>query len=195
MVAHAAEGLELAKQTAPPPTVNRPRRGFVRRNAPILAAASVLASAAATGAAATAMLYDRYVERSLHAQAPTPVPSPASTPIAPARHRDAGAAVVSRQLPSSAALTILVGAYPAGASTTPDAVRDMTDWLETSGFQVFYAEVDLGSQGRWRRVLAGAYTDPEMARRDAARIMAAAPQLDAHVIGAEAAAGAAPSAP
>jgi len=195
MVAHAAEGLELAKQTAPPPTVNRPRRGFVRRNAPILAAASVLASAAATGAAATAMLYDRYVERSLHAQAPTPVPSPASTPIAPARHRDAGAAVVSRQLPSSAALTILVGAYPAGASTTPDAVRDMTDWLETSGFQVFYAEVDLGSQGRWRRVLAGAYTDPETARRDAARIMAAAPQLDAHVIGAEAAAGAAPSAP
>jgi general secretion pathway protein A len=197
MVAHAAEGLELAEQAVPPARPSRPRAGFVRRNAPMLAAASVLLSAAVTGAAASAMLYQRYVERTVHAQAATPVvtpvPSPASTPIAPARHRSTD--VVTRLLPADAALTILVGSYPVGASATADAVKGMTDWLETSGFQVFYADVDLGSQGRWQRVLAGAYTDPEMARRDAARITAAAPQLDAHVIAADAAAGAAPSAP
>jgi len=192
LVRHAAEGLELAEQTAPPPAA-RSRAGFVRRNGPMLAAASVLLSAAVTGAAATAMLYERYVERSVEAQVATPVPSPASTPIAPARHHSTDA-VVSRQLPGEAALTILVGSYPVGASATADAVRGMTAWLETSGFQVFYAEVDLGSQGRWQRVLAGAYTDPELARRDAARITAAAPQLDAHVIAADAAAGT-PSAP
>src|SRR5204863_2754085 len=125
----------------------------------------------------------RYLERSVHAQVATPVPSPASTPIAPARHRSAAAAG-SRELPAEAALTILVGSYPVGASATADAVRGMTDWLETAGFQVFYAEVELGSQGRWQRILAGAYTDSELARRDAARITAAAPQLDAHVIAA-----------
>jgi type II secretory pathway predicted ATPase ExeA len=213
MIVHAAEGLELAKQTAPPPPTPRPRRGFIRRNAPILAAASVLMSAAVTGAAVTAMIYDRYVERSLHAQVPTPVPSPASTPIAPARRRAAdgtggqvgtagpgrlgSADTFSRQLPVDASLTILVGSYPVGASATAEAVRGMTDWLEMSGFQVFYSEVDLGSQGRWQRVLAGSYTDPEIARRDAARITAAAPQLDAHVIAASGAdaVGAAPSAP
>ncbi|HMD33925.1 MAG TPA: AAA family ATPase [Vicinamibacterales bacterium] len=196
MIAHAAEGLELAEQAPPPPRLPRQgrRAGFARRNAPMLAAASVLVSAAVTGAAATAMIYERYLERSVHAQVATPVPSPASTPIAPARHRSAAAAG-SRELPAEAALTILVGSYPVGASATADAVRGMTDWLETAGFQVFYAEVELGSQGRWQRVLAGAYTDPEMARRDAARITAAAPQLDAHVIGADAAADAAPPAP
>jgi type II secretory pathway predicted ATPase ExeA len=199
MISHAAEGLELAAQTAPPPSP-RIRRGFMRRNAPILAAASVLMSAAVTGAAVTAMIYDRYVERSLHAQVPTPVPSPASTPIAPARRPvgpggPGGSDAVSRQLPAGAAVTILVGSYPVGASATAEAVRGMTDWLEMSGFQVFYAEVDLGSQGRWQRVLAGSYTDPELARRDAARITAAAPQLDARVIGADSVAGATPSAP
>src|SRR5436190_727897 len=106
MIAHAAEGLELAEQAPPPPRLPRQgrRAGFARRNAPMLAAASVLVSAAVTGAAATAMIYERYLERSVHAQVATPVPSPASTPIAPARHRSAAAAG-SRELPAEAALT------------------------------------------------------------------------------------------
>ncbi|HYM23520.1 MAG TPA: SPOR domain-containing protein, partial [Vicinamibacterales bacterium] len=99
------------------------------------------------------------------------------------------AAAASRQLPREAALTLLVGTYPVGAAASTEGLRAMTDWLETSGFQVFYADIDLGAQGHWQRVLAGAYTDPEMARRDAARINAAAPQLDAHVVGAGAAGG------
>ncbi|HEV3141173.1 MAG TPA: hypothetical protein VGY57_11680 [Vicinamibacterales bacterium] len=86
-------------------------------------------------------------------------------------------------------LTILVGSYPIAAAASADGVRGMTEWLESSGFQVFYADVDLGAQGHWQRILAGAYTDPEVARRDAARINTAAPQLDAHVVGADAAAG------
>ena len=32
----------------------------------------------------------------------------------------------------------------------------MTEWLEASGFRVYYSEVDSGSE-RWQRVLAGAY--------------------------------------
>jgi len=60
----------------------------------------------------------------------------------------------------------------------------MTDWLEGSGFRVFHAEVDLGSRGRWRRVLAGAYTDPQAARRDEERLKAAAPQNDVHLVSA-----------
>ena len=49
---------------------------------------------------------------------------------------------------------------------------------------MFYAEVDLGSHGRWQRVLAGAYTDSQAARRDAERLRAAAPQSDAHLVSA-----------
>ncbi len=60
----------------------------------------------------------------------------------------------------------------------------LTDWLESSGFTVFYADVDLGSRGRWQRVLAGAYADPESARRDADRLQDAAPHSDARLVSA-----------
>ncbi|HEY6214721.1 MAG TPA: AAA family ATPase [Vicinamibacterales bacterium] len=195
LVAHAAAGLDLGPSASLTPRRRAQTAGFARRNAPILAAASVVAAASLVGATATAVLYQRFVERSVEAQVATPVPSPASTPIAPApsRRRPTGS-VDSHQLPRDAALTILVGSYPLGAATSGENVRAMTDWLETSGFEVFYAEIDLGPQGHWQRVLAGAYTDAETARRDAARIIAAAPQLDAHVISADAA-GAAPIAP
>jgi hypothetical protein len=58
----------------------------------------------------------------------------------------------------------------------------LTDWLEQGGFRVFYAEVDLGSRGRWQRVLVGAYTDQEAARGDVERLKAAAPESDAHLV-------------
>jgi hypothetical protein len=72
-----------------------------------------------------------------------------------------------------------VGTYPA----TGDAnVRVLTDWLEASGFAVYHADVDLGPKGRWQRVLAGAYTDPQAAQRDADRLNAAVPGANARVI-------------
>ena len=81
-------------------------------------------------------------------------------------------------------MTILVGSYPLADPAAPRTIAALTDWLEGSGFRVFYAEVDLGSRGRWQRVLAGAYTDPEAARRDVERLKAAAPQSDVHLVSA-----------
>ncbi len=60
---------------------------------------------------------------------------------------------------------------------------------------MFYAEVDLGSRGRWQRVLAGAYTDSQAARRDAERLKAAAPQSDVHLVSAGFAIGLVAAAP
>ncbi len=96
---------------------------------------------------------------------------------------------VDRQLPADAALTILVSSYPVPDPSAASDVQALTDWLEASGFRVFYADVDLGSRGRWQRVLAGAYTDSDAARRDADRLRAAAPSSDAHVVTAEHATG------
>ncbi|HYM22080.1 MAG TPA: AAA family ATPase, partial [Vicinamibacterales bacterium] len=169
MIDHAAESLEIGPSAEAPPPARLRRSAFVRRNAPILAAASVVVAAGLVGAPAAAITYQRFVERSVAAQGMTPVMPPmlpATAPIQPAppsvRSRP-DAAAASRQLPREAALTILVGSYPVGAAASTEGLRAMTDWLETSGFQVFYADVDLGAQGHWQRVLAGAYTDPEMA--------------------------------
>src|SRR5438876_9602424 len=58
MVRHAAESLELGPAAAPR---SRPS-GFMRRHAPMLAAASVVVSAAISGAGATAYLYKQFLE-------------------------------------------------------------------------------------------------------------------------------------
>ena len=47
---------------------------------------------------------------------------------------------------------------------------------------VYYADVDLGPKGRWQRVLAGAYTDPQVAQREADRLNAVVPGANARVI-------------
>jgi hypothetical protein len=91
-------------------------------------------------------------------------------------------------------LTILVGAYPMSDPTTEPEVAALTEWLEGTGFRVFYAEVDLGRSGRWQRVLAGAYTDPQIAQRDEQRLRAAAPQTTVQLVSAMAATGSATSA-
>ena len=85
--------------------------------------------------------------------------------------------------------------FPVGLDTTGGDVTATTDWLEASGFPVYYAEVDLGSRGRWQRVLAGAYTDSQTARRDAERLRAAAPQSDVHLVSAGYAIGLVAAAP
>ena len=68
--------------------------------------------------------------------------------------------------------------------TSSSAIRAVTEWLEASGFPVYYAEVDLGERGRWQRVLAGAYTDPEAARADAARLKTSVAGADARIVSA-----------
>ena len=85
-------------------------------------------------------------------------------------------------MPPNAAFTILVSSYPLVDETTPTDVATLTDWLEASGFAVFHSEVDLGARGRWRRVLAGVYRDPESGRRAAARVKTVVPQSDARLI-------------
>src|SRR5438105_2596928 len=69
--------------------------------------------------------------------------------------------------------TILVGAFPIASTTFGGDVESLTSWLQTSGFRVYYSEVDLGARGRWQRVLAGAYGTREAASRDASRLKAA----------------------
>ena len=92
-----------------------------------------------------------------------------------------------RRLPGSASLTILVGAYPLAAARSVADIRSMTEWLEASGFRVYYAETDSATGQRWQRVLAGAYTDERSARADADRLKQAVPSVDARVVAAAAA--------
>ena len=79
---------------------------------------------------------------------------------------------------ASPSFSIVVGTYPPGA----DDARAMFEWLETSGYRASRAEVDLGSRGRWQRVLAGTYIDVDRARREAERLKAAVPGLDGRVV-------------
>ena len=138
--------------------------------ASLSAAAAVVVLAAALGVGATALLYQRFADGVVHAQAS----SPAQRPMAVAAPGLQDRSFRSRQLPADAAETILVGSYPISDSASAEGVRALTEWLEGIGFNVFYADADLGSQGHWQRVLAGAYTDPVAARRDVARLQSAA---------------------
>ena len=113
-----------------------------------------------------------------------PLPLPSAVQVPASNVAPAAAPAVERELPADAAFTILVGSFPIGLETTSGDVTSMTEWLEASGFRVFYAQVDLGPRGRWRRVLAGAYADSQSAHRDAERLRAAAPQSDAHLVSA-----------
>jgi hypothetical protein len=146
----------------------------------------LLSSAVAVGA--SAYFYQRFAAAeppALHATAASAPQVPAAAHVPAAVSRSASSiAVPDRALPADAAFTILVGSFPVGLETTSTDVTAITDWLEASGFRVFYAEVDFGSRGRWQRVLAGAYTDSQIARRDAERLRAAAPQTDVHLVSA-----------
>jgi DUF971 family protein len=61
----------------------------------------------------------------------------------------------------------------------------MTEWLEASGFHVYYSEANSASGQRWQRVLAGAYTDAQAARLDADRLKRAAPSVEVRVVTAD----------
>ena len=72
---------------------------------------------------------------------------------------------------------ILIGSYPSGS----DEARQVAAWVEASGLTVNRTDVDLGSRGRWQRILAGTYTDADSARREADRLKAAA-AIDGRVV-------------
>ena len=171
MVSHAAESLDLQPST-------RLRLGWSSWRASLLAGAAVVLLASAGAVGATAYLYQRFDRGTVQASSPVAIDRALPPPDR-----------IDRRLPADAALTILVGSYPVSDGAPDGDIRLMTEWLEASGFPVYYAEVDLGSRGRWQRVLAGAYTDTEAARLDAERLKSAAPGVDARVIAAGVAVG------
>lgn len=174
MVTHAAESLEVR----PPPRIRFPRLGGSLAGA---AAVTIVASAIAVGS--TTYLYQRFADQTLQAAGGTSSAAlPRDTHGVDRNPSAAGVSAVNRDVPSSARLTILVGAYPATSASADRDIRALTERLETSGYDVYYAEVDLGPRGRWQRVLAGAYTDLQIARREADRVNLVVPGADARVI-------------
>jgi type II secretory pathway predicted ATPase ExeA len=166
MVVHAAHSLDM--QAAP-----APRLTWRDRPSSLLAAAAVLLLSASGAVGSTAYLYQRFgmgttVQASTQMTGIDRVLSPADA--------------TRQQLPDGTAATILVGTFPLGDPASLAAARSLTGWLEASGYHVYHAEVESGVRGRWQRVLAGAYTDPELARVDAARLNETAPGLAARVV-------------
>ena len=191
MVTHAAESLDIQ-------TPRAHRFGWFTRQASLVAAAAVVLLSSAVAVGTSACLYQRFATSEQAAAHPAERSAPQVPPPAHARAANVSRNLTpgaDRELPADAAFTILVSSFPVGPDTTGTDVIAMTDWLEASGFRVFYAEVDLGSRGRWRRVLAGAYTDSQTARRDAERLRAAAPQSDVHLVSAGLAIGMVAAAP
>jgi type II secretory pathway predicted ATPase ExeA len=175
------EMVTLAAQSLDVQQAGVRHRGRTTGGASLLAAAAVVLLAAALGVGATALLYQRFAGGALHAQT-TGVSARAQAATAAAAPQER--LVSSRRLPADAAHTILVGSYPVADPASADGVRALTDWLEAIGFRVFYADADLGSHGHWQRVLAGAYTDPETARRDVVRLQNAAPASGVRLVSA-----------
>jgi hypothetical protein len=165
MVAHAGESLDVR---APSPTLP-PRHGAAR-------AAAVALLAAAFSVGSSAYLYQRFFDPTVEAASPGVNRAPSAPAIAS-----------DRRLPPDAVRTILVGTYAPSDVNADANVRALTEWLEMSGYAVYYAAVDLGPKGRWNRVLAGAYTDPQLAAREASRLNAVVPGAGARVIDAAAA--------
>jgi type II secretory pathway predicted ATPase ExeA len=176
MVDHAAKSLDVQ-----PVAPRAGRRAASLRalwrggRASLLAAAAVVLLSSMFGAGMTALVYQRFVEpvEAKTVMLPVPMPPPAFVPpVDPLRNRN---------LPGDAAFTIVLGAFPASTTGVSDHVRSLTSWLEGAGMAVYYAELDRGLGGRWHRVMAGAYTDDQSARRDLERLKVVAPGLDAYV--------------
>jgi type II secretory pathway predicted ATPase ExeA len=183
MVSHAAASLDV------PETNVRPL-GWLKPRASLVAAAALVLLASAIAVGMTAFFYQRFDASVSAAAAEIHAPERRASTEGARAVQASETPRIDRHLPAGAALTILVSSFPIAEAATIADVAALTEWLESSGFPVFYAEVDLGPRGRWRRVLAGAYTDPESARRDADRLKAAAPQSDARLVSAAFAAGA-----
>ena len=194
MVKRAAESLDLQ-------TLSVGRLHWPKHRAPLAVGAVVVLLASAISVGVTAWLYERFDVGRLQASAASPTSpatggyrpgetseNPALTDGTSTRAMSVGSAERDRALPASATLTILAGSYPQTTASASE-IQSMTEWLEASGYPVYYARVDHGVDGRWQRVLAGAYADPEAAALAAARLRAAAPGLEVRVVTSVAATG------
>ena len=171
MVRQAATSLDLRRPG------QSPFRWFHQR--PSLAAAAVVVLLASTMAVGvTTLLYQRFGINTLQA----------STRAMATRVASSVAGAAGDPLPPHATLTILAGSFPATDDTRAE-VAELTEWLRGSGYDVYYADIDRGPDGRWQRVLAGAYTDPAVAAADAARLNAVAPDLGVRLLTSAAATG------
>ena len=167
MVEHAAEGLEVQPMA---------RRGNLPGSP--AAAAGVVALASLVAIGAVTVLYRRSAANELKAR----------VAFAHARDAEPGGAM-GRVLPRDTPLTIAVGSFPLSRATTAAEVHALTGSLESSGFRVYYSEVDNGPDGRWLRVLVGAYTSLEAARADADLLKRLAPANSFRVVSGAAAIG------
>jgi type II secretory pathway predicted ATPase ExeA len=166
MVGHAAESLDL-------PTSRMTPYGWFKRRASLVAGAGVVLSASMFAVGATAYLYQRLQPRIVQA---------ATQPVATFTATSVSGWSANRQLPADATVTILVGSYPTGVPASEGQIRSITDWLDRAGLHAYYADVDLGALGHWRRVFAGAYANAGRATRDVERLKASAPGLDLRAI-------------
>jgi len=179
MVNEAAESLDVRQRDTAPAW-----RGWFAERAQLVAGAAVVLLACAMAVGVSAFLYERYGPAAHQTESAAPAPA-----TAPLKGTPYEKTATDRALPPSASYTILVGAYPIGDPRSSTDIKATTDWLEAAGLHVYYAPIDSASGGRWQRVLAGAYADDAAARADAARLLAAAPSLDAQVVAANAAGG------
>ena len=144
------------------------------------AAVALLASVLSVGVAA--WLYQHYDVATVQASStalPASMPevtSGSDTLLAPEVP-----VIQPRPLPDTARYTILAASFAVSRENEAE-IRSLTEWLESSGHEVYYATVDLGQNGLWHRVLVGTYTELKRAMSDAARIHAAAPELAPRVL-------------
>jgi general secretion pathway protein A len=173
MVVHAAESLDVRLS---------PRTVHARQGTTLAGAAAVTLAASVFAVGSSAYLYQRLADRPVQAAGMDRTPPDVTEP-----RPDGLAWTAPRELPADAALTVLAGSYARSAATFDRDVRAMAEQLARSGFEVFYADVDRGADGQWRRLFAGAYTDPSAADREAARLARSLPGVEAHVLDATAA--------
>jgi general secretion pathway protein A len=172
---------EIVRQAAASLDLQPPRVSplqWLKQRLSLAAAAAIVLLASAVAVGVTTLLYQRLGINTLQASTRAVVTRTAG--------RVPGAAV--EPLPPHATLTILAGSFPATDDTRAE-VAELTGWLKGSGYAVYYADIDRGPDGRWQRVLAGAYTDPAAAAADAARLNAVAPNLGARLLTSAAATG------
>jgi len=174
MIAKAASSLSL-----------RPQRGGrfafnVRGSLVAGAAVALLASALSVGVAA--WLYQHYDVATVQASSNAlPAPMPEATSGSDTLLAPEVPVLQPRPLPDTAKYTILAASFAVSRENEAE-IRSLTEWLESSGHEVYYATVDLGQNGLWHRVLVGTYTELKRAMSDAARIHDAAPELAPRVL-------------
>ncbi len=176
MVERAAENLEL---TEPRP----PRFGWFRSRASmVVTAAGATVSLAVAGGLVAPVL--RASARAPHAApsvplataTPEPVSQPAAVPAA--ESQPAVEAVAPQFAPQPEPIrryAVLAGSFPVNAVSRPGSAASarldsVTRQLQSLGYDVRLADVDLKARGEWRRVLVGEYGTFDEAKREAERL-------------------------